>query len=109
MITVTSSHSPVSLNQLYTMHWGRKALKKESLINSLTLSGTPILGRYTVLLRVNNRLDLDNNVGMIKIILDYLRRNVYLTDDSPKFMVELSIVHDAVLPRNFMEMTVTAV
>lgn len=99
MISVQYTGPVVGLNQLYTMHWGRKKKAVDSIIAGLVIAGESIKNSYTVTLRANTRLDLDNNVGTLKIILDHLRRSDYLTDDSPSYFVGLTIKVDKTLPK----------
>ena len=92
-----------SLNKLYTTHFSQKMKIKENIIENITINAEGrIENKYIVIVKINNRLDLDNNIGIIKIIIDHLSRSGYLVDDSPKFFKQINLIRDETLEKNTM-------
>ena len=93
----------VSINKIYsTPHWAvRSKLKKEwrEMFSAMLQEyDKPDVDKYRVRALFNNRLDLDNNVMMIKFFNDALKQEGWIVDDSPKYFVSLKMLIDKDLP-----------
>jgi hypothetical protein len=97
----------LSLNQCYTLHWSLKSLYQKNLIKNLEwIKVNPILNSYSVEVSCNNRLDLDNNVAVVKMIIDELKKRKYLKEDNTQYFKKLTINEDLTLKKNTLIVTV---
>lgn len=87
---------PPSLNQLERMHWAVKRRLRRRFANEIYHAwyenGTPILAKPckqilgTTIYWKTRRLDEDNAVGSLKIIIDAMRDIKMIYRDSPKWL-----------------------
>jgi hypothetical protein len=93
----------VSTNDFYKKHWsGRKKMKDSIIFNLEKYDTIKISGEYEVYVRVNNRLDVDNNSAAIKVIIDHIKELKWIKDDNPKNFKKLTIESTDKIERNLM-------
>ena len=61
---------------------------------------TPNIDTYRIKASFNNRLDLDNNVMMVKFFNDALKQSGWIKDDNPNYFTSLKMVVDKRLKKN---------
>ena len=99
----------LSLNSFYVGgHFSRRTrIKKEfkGYFKELfeRTEGLVFMNKFFLIMYCNNRLDVDNNVGLEKIFMDTLRENGYIKDDNKKHFKGLFIFVDGNLPSNSTE------
>ena len=101
----------VSLNEIYSgAHWTKRATLKKNwrLIFSQMLNeyDKVEINQYGLICRFNNRLDLDNNIMMVKFLNDTLKEQGWINDDSPKYFTTLKMYIDKDLPKNTAEIEI---
>jgi hypothetical protein len=93
----------VSTNDYYKTHFRSRPKLKESIIFNLEKDDTiKIGGEYEVYVRVNNRLDVDNNSAAVKVIIDHIKELQWIKDDNPKNFKKLTIESTDKIQRNLM-------
>ena len=95
----------ISLNQLYAgKHWTfRKKIKDEYakiILQELEGYDHCRCEEFTIAIRYNSRLDVDNNVLVSKFVADTLVKHGWCADDSPRYYRKLSILFDPSLEKN---------
>lgn len=90
---------PPSLNKLYSQgHWGvRKKMKddyKKIIKEVLSHFDEFTCQTYSLDIRYNSRLDIDNGILVSKFLSDTLVEVGCVEDDGPKFFKEVRIVYD---------------
>ena len=100
-----SIEGSVSINKIYsTPHWAvRSKLKKawrDRFSEMLDEYDKPDVNKYRIRAFFCNRLDLDNNVMMVKFFNDALKEAGWIVDDNPKHFVSLRMDVDTTLKKN---------
>lgn len=89
----------ISLNKLYSgMHW----TKRKKLADSWHHKFKEGLKHYDIVqyskldlvLKVNNKLDLDNCSVIVKLCVDTVKQLGFIKDDTPKYFKKMTIVSD---------------
>ncbi len=96
---------PPSLNQFYAgRHWTVRSKFKESYWNEIKESLDSIdpftMLRFSIYVRYNCNYDVDNAIICAKFLADYLRKNGYVKDDSPKYFFSQKTEHDQDVEKN---------
>lgn len=113
--SITYTGKGVSLNQFYSQgHWYKRheIKRKYSKIFDKLLKASDIkwMDKFSIIIFYNSRHDVDNVVGMEKLLVDTLKHEEtkegevkkygYIHDDSKKYYKGLSIYPDDSLPTN---------
>lgn len=103
-----------SLNDYYGgKHWAARkkdvdAIKKDIALRLLEKHPIPKgVSRFTVSLIGNVRLDIDNRIVYVKLLVDALRAGGYVVEDSPKHFFHMDIDHNADLPAGQIKARIT--
>ena len=89
----------LSLNKLYSgMHW----TKRKKLADEWHRKFKAVLCEYDVVqhskldlvLKVNNKLDIDNCSVIVKLCVDTVKEMGWIKDDTPKYFKSMKIVSD---------------
>ena len=101
----------ISLNTLYAgKHWTyRKKIKDQykKLVAVELANYTPSTpNTYTIDIRYNSRLDVDNNVLVSKFVSDALVAFGFVIDDSPRYYKKLTIEFDGNVKRDYCEVEI---
>lgn len=96
---------PPSLNAFYAgKHWTSRASKKNSYFKHIKSELDKIDGwtmeRFSVDITYNCRYDVDNAIVCTKFLVDYLRQNGYVADDTPKFFTAQKTQYDPSLEKD---------
>ena len=102
---------PPSLNKLYTQrHWGvRKKMKddyKKIIKEVLSHIDDFTCEAYSLDIRYNSRLDIDNGILVSKFLSDTLVEDGCVQDDSPKYFKEVRIRYDKEVEMNHYIVTI---
>ncbi len=112
MYSFTYSGPWLSTNVYYNYHYQvRSKVKnqwKQYFRTQLAALDIPHLSAFTVELRYNSRLDLDNNATMMKIFVDTLKEQ-HVEDDTKKYYKGLTITPDSDLGKNTYQVIVRPV
>jgi len=103
-----------SLNQLLRFHWAKRKRLKDQYLLFLPARARVLKKKMRVSICVyqpTRRFDIDNLYGSVKILIDSLRKNKLICQDSPKWLdLELTQAIDRENPRTEIEIEeVTAV
>jgi hypothetical protein len=96
---------PPSLNAFYAgKHWTSRASKKNSYFKHIKTELDRFdvwhMERFSVDVRYNCRYDVDNAIVCIKFLVDYLRQNNYVADDTPKYFTSQKTEFDSSLEKD---------
>lgn len=116
---VTYTGKGVSLNQFYSQgHWSARSNTKKKyrkIFDKLLENNKRMrwMNKFSLIIFYNSRHDLDNVVGMGKVFIDCLKREVdregnvtregFVYDDSKRYYKGLGIFPDEKLPINTFE------
>jgi hypothetical protein len=100
----------LSLNKFYSQgHWSERNKIKKEFAEKFNLLLTKAKGsffeKYYIVIFFNNRLDVDNIVGMEKVFTDCMK-GVYVHNDSKQYFKGLMIFYDPFLPKQTTEFIV---
>ena len=109
--TITYTGKWVSLNAYYqSRHWAvRNKLKnewKEKFGWLLKEAGVQWMDAFCVSVKFNSRLDTENVIGGLKILVDTMK-GVYIEDDTKKYYKGVSIEPDETLDKNTYVITIS--
>lgn len=91
----------VSTNDFYKSHWTKKTKIKELVLSKIVFNKKEkIVGPYEVIYNYRSRIDVDNNAAIIKILIDFLRREDLLDEDYNSVFKKLTIIFDETLQKN---------
>jgi hypothetical protein len=92
----------VSLNKIWEQrHWNKRKELKDSFARHFFIENWQkykkefprIKGTYRVEFFYSDMIDIDNSAVVIKMFLDFARREGIVEDDSPHYLKDLRIVH----------------
>lgn len=90
-----------STNYMYNANkFLRTKIKSNILKNIKVINKATINNSYEIIYFYNSRVDADNNSAMIKVILDFCRKQNYIINDSPKYFKKLTIEYENTLIKN---------
>lgn len=96
----------VSINKIYSSpHWTVRSKLKKKWRDMFALmlkeyDKPDKVDNYRVRASFNNRLDLDNNVMMVKFFNDALKQEGWIADDNPNYFTTLKMSVDKRLKKN---------
>jgi hypothetical protein len=102
---------PPSLNKIYSGgHWAIRAKYKNDykreIKKELDLFDKFTCESYSLDIRYNSRLDIDNGILVSKFLSDCLVEEGYVEDDSPKYFTSVRIRFDSSLPKNIYQVVI---
>ena len=102
---------PPSLNQYYAgRHWTVRTKNKDSywkhIGKELDLLDHFHMERFSVSVRYNCRYDVDNAIVCAKFLADYLRKNGYVDDDTPKYFISQKTQYDSEVEKDTFVVTI---
>ena len=109
--TIIYEGHQVSNNDMKSLHW--RELKR--LVDPLKLiakkiiqdAKPPKMERFTVEVRYNSGLDVDNTTATIKILVDQLVKMKVLPKDNKRYWRGMNIIPDETLKHNSLHLKVT--
>jgi hypothetical protein len=103
----------IGLNKIYGMNRyiasQHKREWKERFSAMLRDSGIKPLAAFKLHLQYNSRLDCDNTVAGLKLIVDTMRAEGYVMNDDKRFYKGFSVTPDYTLKHNTYVVTITEV
>ncbi len=102
---------PPSLNKIYSGgHWAIRSKYKNDYKREIKKELDPFdkftCESYSLDIRYNSRLDIDNGILVSKFLSDCLVEEGYVEDDSPKYFTSVRIRFDSSLPKNIYQVVI---
>jgi hypothetical protein len=110
VVTFRYQGEMLSLNKFYSAgHWSTRHNAKGKFKNKFAPIIAPAIDKYFfdeyfMVIFYNSNLDVDNVIGMEKVLVDELKGQV-VVNDSKRYYKGLVILYDKTLPKNTIEFT----
>jgi len=96
---------PPSLNKIYSGgHWAKRKKYKDDYkaecIKALEKYDAFTCETFSMVIRYNSRLDIDNGILVSKFLADTLVSQGIVPDDSPRYYSKVTIQYDPIIEKN---------